>query len=74
MDTALVIEAINCTFAYRQVEPEQPLIYTDQGSQSRANGYQLLLQKEQITSSMSAKGCSWDNAVVERLFSTLNWN
>jgi transposase InsO family protein len=71
MDTALVIEALSRALGHRQVEPDQPLIHTDQGSQYRANDYRELLQQEKITCSMSAKGCCWDNAAVESLFSTL---
>jgi putative transposase len=71
MDAALVIEALSRALGHRQVEPEQLLIHTDQGSQYRANDYRELLQKEKITCSMSAKGCCWDNAVVESFFSTL---
>ena len=71
MDAALVIEALSRALGHRQVEPDQLLIHTDQGSQYRANDYQELLQKEKITCSMSAKGCCWDNAVVESFFSTL---
>jgi transposase InsO family protein len=71
MDTALVIEALNRALGHRQVAPDQLLIHTDQGSQYRANDYRELLQKEKITCSMSAKGCCWDNAVVESFFSTL---
>ena len=71
MDAALVIEALNRAIGHRQVEPDQLLIHTDQGSQYRANDYRELLQKEKITCSMSAKGCCWDNAVVESFFSTL---
>ena len=43
----------------------------DQGSQYRATAYRELLAAHGITCSMSAKGCCWDNAVVESLFSTL---
>ncbi len=68
VDAPLVIEALNRALGHRQVEPEQLLIHTDQGSQYRANNYLELLQKEKITCSMSAKGCCWDNAVVELLF------
>jgi putative transposase len=50
---------------------EQLLIHTDQGSQYRATDYRTLLQKRKIHCSMSAKGCCWDNAVVESFFSTL---
>jgi transposase InsO family protein len=71
VDAPLVIEALNRALGHRQVEPEQLLIHTDQGSQYRANDYLELLQKEKITCSMSAKGCCWDNAVVESFFSTL---
>ena len=53
------------------MEPDQLLIHTDQGSQYQANDYRELLQKEKISCSMSAKGCCWDNAVVESFFSTL---
>ena len=43
MDTALVIEALSRALGHRQVEPDQLLIHTDQGSQYRANDYQELL-------------------------------
>lgn len=71
MDAALVIEALNRALGHRQVEPEKLLIHTDQGSQYRASDYRDLLRKHEITRSMSAKGCCWDNAVVESFFSTL---
>ncbi len=71
MDAALVIEALNRALGHRRVEPEKLLIHTDQGSQYRASEYQDLLAKHEITCSMSAKGCCWDNAVVESFFSTL---
>jgi transposase InsO family protein len=71
MDAALVIEALNRALGHRQVEPEQLLIHTDQGSQYRASDYRELLGKHEIVCSMSAKGCCWDNAVVESFFSTL---
>lgn len=53
------------------MKPEQLLIHTDQGSQYRATDYQDLLREKKIVCSMSAKGCCWDNAVVESFFSTL---
>jgi putative transposase len=71
MVATLVIEALNRTLGHRQVEPDQLLIHTDQGSQYRANDYRDLLQKNKIACSMSAKGCCWDNVVMESLFSTL---
>jgi putative transposase len=71
MDATLVIEALNRALGQRHVEPEQLLIHTDQGSQYRASDYRALLSKHEISCSMSAKGCCWDNAVVESFFSTL---
>ena len=71
MDAALVIEALNRALGHRLVEPETLLLHTDQGSQYRATDYRVLLKKHEISCSMSAKVCCWDNAVVESLFSTL---
>jgi transposase InsO family protein len=67
----LVLEALNRALGHRQIEPEQLLIHTDQGSQYRATAYRQLLEGRKISCSMSAKGCCWDNAVVESFFSTL---
>jgi transposase InsO family protein len=71
MDASLVIEALNRALGHRRVEPEQLLVHTDQGSQYRATDYRDLLHKHGLVCSMSAKGCCWDNAVVESFFSTL---
>jgi transposase InsO family protein len=71
MDAALVIEALNRALGLRRVEPETLLLHTDQGSQYRATVYRELLGKHEIACSMSARGCCWDNAVVESFFSTL---
>jgi transposase InsO family protein len=71
MDAALVIEALNRALGHRQAEPEMLLLHTDQGSQYRATDYRDLLARHEIICSMSAKGCCWDNAVVESFFSTL---
>lgn len=57
MDIALVIEALNRALAHRLVELELLPIHTDQGSQYRASDYRILLEKHEITCSMSAKGC-----------------
>ena len=71
MGAALVVEALQRALGHRQVEPDQLLIHTDQGSQYRATDYRDLLGKHGIVCSMSAKGCCWDNAVVESFFSTM---
>jgi len=71
MEASLVLEALNRALGHRQIEPDQLLIHTDQGSQYRATAYRQLLEDRTISCSMSAKGCCWDNAVVESFFSTL---
>ena len=71
MEATLVLEALNRALGHRQIEPEQLLIPTDQGGQYRAKAYRQLLESHKISCSMSAKGCCWDNAVVESFFSTL---
>ncbi|WP_396103320.1 DDE-type integrase/transposase/recombinase [Cyanobium sp. Morenito 9A2] len=71
MDAARVIEALNRTLGHRHVERETLLIHSDQGRQYRAADYRDLLKEQKIVCSMSAKGCCWDNAVVESCFSTL---
>ena len=71
MEATLVLEALNRALGHRQIEPDGLLIHTDQGSQYRATAYRQLLEDHKISCSMSAKGCCWDNAVVESFFSTL---
>jgi putative transposase len=71
MEASLVLEALNRALGQRHVEHDQLLIHTDQGSQYRATAFRERLEAHGITCSMSAKGCCWDNAVVESLFSTL---
>jgi putative transposase len=71
MEATLVLEALNRALGHRQVEPDQLLIHTDQGSQYQATAYRQLLADRRMSCSMSAKGCCWDNAVVESFFSTL---
>jgi len=39
MEATLVLEALNRALGHRQIEPDQLLIQTDQGSQYRANAY-----------------------------------
>jgi len=71
MEASLVLEALNRALGHRQIEPDQLLIHTDQGSQYRVTAYRQLLGGRKISCSMSAKGCCWDNAVVESSFSTI---
>lgn len=66
-----MLEVLNRALGHRQIEADQLLIYTDQGSQYRANAYRQLLEINKITPSMSSKGSCWDRAVEESFFATL---
>ena len=61
MEATLVLEALNRALGHRQIEPDQLLIHTDQGSQYRANAYRQLLEIHKITPSMQGrlKVCPW---------------
>ncbi len=44
IETTLVLEALNWALGQRQIEPDQLLIHTDQGSQYRATADRQLLE------------------------------
>lgn len=75
IETTLVLEALNRALGQRRLEPDQLLIHTDQGSQYWATAYRQLLEDHQISCSISAKACCWDNAVWKALStpSNMNW-
>jgi len=56
---------------FRRKFPEQILIHSDRGVQYCSINYQNLLKKNNLTCSMSAKGCCYDNAAMESFFHTL---
>ncbi|MFH5886447.1 IS3 family transposase [Halalkalibaculum sp. DA3122] len=64
------IEAFNQAVATRR--PNQELLFhSDQGVQYACREFTKLLDKWQITQSMSRKGNCWDNAPAESFFKTL---
>jgi len=70
IDTALVREALHA--AIRKREPGPGLLHhSDRGSQYASKEYQETLDLFDITCSMSRKGNCWDNACMERFFSSL---
>ena len=70
MTKSLVIRALMMATSLRK--PEAGLIHhSDRGSQYASLKYQALLKSHGIISSMSRKGNCWDNAPVERFFSSL---
>lgn len=70
MRASLVCAALNMAITTRQ--PVAGLVvHTDQGSQYASDDYLALLERYQITASMSGRGNCYDNAVMERFFLNL---
>jgi len=70
MQKALVIRALLMAINLRQPPPGL-LHHSDRGSQYASHAYQSLLRLHGMIASMSRKGNCWDNAPVERFFSSL---
>ena len=70
IDTALVSEALHKAIQERQ--PEEGLLHhSERGSQYASKGYRKTLKLFKMKCSMSRKGNCWDNAPMERFFSSL---
>ena len=70
MKKALVIRALMMAVNLRK--PQSSLIHhSDRGSQYASHDYQKLLKQHNMIPSMSRKGNCWDNAPIERFFSSL---
>ena len=70
MQKALVIRALLMAINLRQPPPGL-LHHSDRGSQYASHAYQSLLKQHGMICSMSRKGNCWDNAPIERFFSSL---
>lgn len=70
MTTKLVVDSLLMAVNRRKFG-ENLLFHSDQGSQYTSKNYQFLLNTKNIISSMSHKGCCYDNSVVESFFSSL---
>ena len=70
MKVSLVNDALNMAMLHRK--PSSGLLWhTDRGSQYASYSHKDLLQKHNITQSMSRKGNCWDNSVAESFFKSL---
>jgi len=67
---ALVIRALMMAVNLRK-PPAGLICHSDRGSQYASHDYQKLLRQQGMICSMSRKGNCWDNAPVERFFSSL---
>ncbi len=70
MKKALVIRALMMAINLRQPPPGL-IHHSERGSQYASHTYQTLLKQHGMICSMSRKGNCWDNAPVERFFSSL---
>jgi len=70
LEKQLVIDAFIMALGHRK--PVGGLLHhSDRGSQYASKEYQALLERADMSCSMSRKANCWDNAVVESFFSTL---
>lgn len=70
MKKALVIRALMMAVSLRQPPPGL-VCHSDRGSQYASKAYRNLLKQHRMIASMSRKGDCWDNAPMERFFSSL---
>lgn len=70
MRAELVVEALARALGVRDAGPGL-VHHSDRGSQYASEAYRSVLDQRGIACSMSAKGCCYDNAVVESFFATL---
>ena len=69
LNTRLIIDSFNQAMLH--CSPRHVLFHSDQGVQYASADFRNLLNKNQITQSMSRRGNCWDNAVSESFFGTL---
>ncbi len=56
---------------WRRKFPKGVIVHSDRGSQYCSKMFQKLLKRHGLISSMSAKGCCYDNAACESFFHSL---
>jgi len=70
MPAQLVCEALLMAISSRRPRPGL-LVHSDRGSRYASELHMELLQRHGLVCSMSRKGNSWDNAVMEKFFPSL---
>ena len=68
-DMALVKETFLSAFESRG-EPHNVIFHSDQGAQYVAYDFRMLLKSKEVRQSFSKPACPYDNAVIEKFFST----
>lgn len=70
MTAQLVCDAMTMAL-WRRKFPKDVIFHSDRGSQYCSKDFQDLLAEENVISSMSAKGCCYDNACAESFFHSI---
>ncbi|WP_311567542.1 IS3 family transposase [Photobacterium arenosum] len=70
MTAQLACDALNMAL-FRRGFPKNVIVHSDRGSQYCSYAYRNLIEKHQLTQSMSRKACCWDNACAESFFHSL---
>ena len=70
MTEELITRALNMAISRREIE-QGLIIHSDRGVQYRSVGYQDLITRIGVISSMSRRSNCWDNAVMESFFSRM---
>ncbi len=70
MTQQLVCDALTMAL-FRRTFPKGVIVHSDRGSQYCSKRYQRLLKQNNLTCSMSRKGCCYDNAAMESFFHSL---
>ena len=70
MSAQLVADALMMAI-WRRGKPDALLHHSDQGSQYTSQQFQMLMNDNGVTCSMSRSGNVWDNAAMESFFSSL---
>ena len=69
--TAQMVTDVLMMAIWGRGRPKELLHHSDQGSQYTSEAVQRIMEDYGVTCSMSRSGNVWDNAAVERFFSTL---
>jgi putative transposase len=69
LDSQLVVEAFERAVKLWQIAPQ--IHHSDRGVQYASSAFRYLLEKHEVSASMSAKGNCYDNAAMESFWATL---
>ena len=67
----LAIKTLDKALSSQKIKPNNLILHSDQGSQFTSLQFILYCQEHGISQSMSAAGCPYDNAPMERYYNTL---